>query len=245
MFTRGLLIGLAITAAHAAKSSSSTEKLLELTDDTLLGALEEHKLMLLTVGVEGCQPCDMYEKRLKQAQKELRVKSTGSVTLAKMTIVSQDSPVIGNIVQGQLSLPKLLIFRDGEAMDFDGEPTKAGIVEVMLREMARDTILTLKSVKQTERFLHLDSWSAQHDEEKPPRVVGFFPSNATAGYAVFASMARKLQGMISFGEVFDPALQKKVHDLHIYLPNTSPNLPHDLIPLPSRTNRYAVLIAFA
>ena len=87
-------------------------------------------------------------------------------------------------------------------MDFDGEPTKAGMVEVMLREMSRDTILTLKSVKQTERFLHLDSWSTQHaDEPKPPRVVGFFPSNTTAGYAVFQSMARKLQDMISFGEV--------------------------------------------
>jgi hypothetical protein len=36
---------------------------------------------------------------------------------------------------------------------------------------------------------------------QPPRVVGFFPSNETAGYAVFKSMTRKLQGMISFGEV--------------------------------------------
>jgi len=58
--------------------------------------------------------------------------------------------------------------------------------------------------------LHLDSWSTQHaDEEKPPRCVGFFPSNETAGYAVFRSMAGKLQGMIAFGEVFDAALQKK------------------------------------
>jgi len=196
--------------AFAAKSSASNEVLLQLTDETLLDALSEHKLMLLSVTVDGCEPCALYAKRMKQAQKELRVKSTGTVTLAELTIKSQDSPVIGNIVQGQLSLPKLLIFRDGEAMDFDGEPTKAGIVEVMLREMSRDSVLTLKSVKQTERFLHLDSWSAQHgDEEKPPRVVGFFPSNETAGYAVFKSMTRKLQGMISFGEVFDPQLQKK------------------------------------
>ena len=166
--------------------------------------------MLVTIGVKDCQPCALYEKRLKQAQASLRVKSTGAVTLAKMTIESQDSPVIANIVQGQLSLPKLLIFRDGEAMDFDAEPTKEGIVEVMLREMSRENILTLKSVKQTERFLHLDSWSTQHaDEEKPPRVVGFFPNNATAGYAVFKEAASKLQGMMTFGEVFDPALQKK------------------------------------
>jgi hypothetical protein len=131
-------------------------------------------------------------------------------TLAKLTITSQDSPVIGQIVQGQLTLPKLLIFRDGEAMDFDGRLDKAGVVETMLREVSRDSILTLRTVKQTERFLHLDSWAAQHsDEEKPPRVVGFFPSNETAGYAVFAAMARKLQGMVSFGEVFDSALQKK------------------------------------
>ena len=68
-------------------------------------------------------------------------------------------------------------------MDFDGEVSKTGVVEVMLREMSRDTVQTLKSVKQTERFLHLDSWSAQHsEEEQPPRVVGFFPSNQTKGY---------------------------------------------------------------
>ena len=210
---RGCLVLLAVGAlavAHAAKSSSSSEQLLELTDSTLQKALNEHKLMLVTIGVKDCQPCALYEKRLKQAQASLRVKSTGAVTLAKMTIESQDSPVIANIVQGQLSLPKLLIFRDGEAMDFDAEPTKEGIVEVMLREMSRENILTLKSVKQTERFLHLDSWSTQHaDEEKPPRVVGFFPSNATAGYAVFKEAASKLQGMMTFGEVFDPALQKK------------------------------------
>ena len=103
-----------VAVATAAKSSASTEKLLELTDETLQDALNEHKLMLISIGVDGCEPCALYEKRMKQAQKEIRVKSTGSVTLAKLTITSQDSPVIGNIVQGQLSLPKLLIFRDGE-----------------------------------------------------------------------------------------------------------------------------------
>ena len=65
------------------------------------------------------------------------MKGAGGVTLAKLTISSQDSPNIGNIVQGQLTLPKLLVFRDGEAMDFDGEPTQAGMVEVMMREQSR------------------------------------------------------------------------------------------------------------
>ena len=79
-------------------------------------------------------------------------------------------------------------------MDYDGELTKESIVQVMLREYSRPSVQELKSVKQAERFLHLDTWSAQHsDEEKPPRVVGFFPSNQTAGYAVFRSTAQKLQ----------------------------------------------------
>jgi len=200
-----------VASAVAAKGKSAAgEPLLELTDDTLQAALDEHKLMLLTIGVDGCEPCAIFEKRMSLAKKELRVKSSGSVTLAKLTISSQNSPVIGNIVQGQLTLPKLLIFRDGEAMDYDAEPTKVGMGEAMLREISRDSVLLLKNVKQVARFLYIDSWSAQHaDEEKPPRIVGFFPSNETAGYAVFASMARKLQGMISFGEIFDPTLQKK------------------------------------
>ena len=208
---RSLVLLLAFGVAHAAKKSSSSpgEPLLALTDQTLQAALDEHPLMLLTIGVEGCEPCAVYERMIMAAGKEIRAQSKGRVALAKLTIESQDSPVIGNIVQGQMTLPKLLIFREGEAMDFDGQPTKQSIVEVMLREMSRTTILTLKSVKQTERFLHLDSWAQQHDEEKPPRVVGFFPSNTSAAYGVFKSTARKLQGMISFGEVFDPALQKK------------------------------------
>ena len=205
---QAMLLLLSFCTTLAAKAAPG-EPLLALTDGTLQAALEENPLMLLTIGVEGCEPCAMYERRMQAAGKEIRAQSQGKVALAKLTIESQNSPVIGNIVQGQMTLPKLLIFRDGEAMDFDGEPTKARIVELMLREISRTTILTLKSVKQTERFLHLDSWSTQHDEEKPPRVVGFFPSNTTAAYQVFLQTARKLQGMISFGEVFDPALQKK------------------------------------
>ena len=86
----------------------------------------------------------------------------------------------------RLASPQVLIFRDGEAMDFVGDPAeKASIVEVMLREVSRDSIQTLKTVKQAERFLHLDSWSSLHsDEEQPPRVVGFFPSNSTPTYQV-------------------------------------------------------------
>ena len=197
-------------AAGAAKKSSSSYKLLDLADDTLLPAAAEHKLLLVAVGVSDCQPCRQVERVMEKAGAELRVKAPDAgVRLAKLTILSQDSPTIGNIVQGQLTIPKVLLFRDGEALDFNGELSKAGIVAEMLRQVSRETILTLKSVKQAERFLHLDTWSATHDEEKASRVVGFFPSNATAGYEVFASTARKLQGMIAFGACFDPALQKK------------------------------------
>ena len=52
-----LLIALA-TAAKKGSKAPKPEPLLALTDDTLLDALEEHKLMLLTVGVEGCVPCE-------------------------------------------------------------------------------------------------------------------------------------------------------------------------------------------
>ena len=208
---RLLIVISSLSLSLTAKAKSTPEEpLLALNDDNLLTALKQYPLMLISIGIEGCEPCAQQERMLLKAKKELRVKSSGTVTLAKYTIVSQDSPVIGTIVGGQLTIPKLIIFREGEAMDFDGELSKAGVVEVMLREMSRDTVQTLKSVKQTERFLHLDSWSATHaDEEQPPRVVGFFPSNETAGYAIFRSMARKLQGMIAFGEVFDGALQKK------------------------------------
>jgi hypothetical protein len=191
-------------------AKAKPEELLQLTDDTLEAALAVHPLMLVNVGVPDCGPCNLVSKKMRAAGKELRAKAPG-VTLAQLTITTQDSPVIGKIVQGALTLPKVLIFRDGEAMDFIGDPAeKASIVEVMLREVSRDSIQTLKTVKQAERFLHLDSWSSLHsDEEQPPRVVGFFPSNSTPTYQVFRETAAKLQGMIAFGECFDAPIQKK------------------------------------
>lgn len=180
---RLVLSALLLPPTLAAKAKP--EELLQLTDDTLEAALAAHPLMLVNVGIPDCGPCNLVSKKMRAAGKELRAKAPG-VTLAQLTITSQDSPVIAKIVQGALTLPKVLIFRDGEAMDFIGDPAdKASIVEVMLREVSRDSIQTLKTVKQAERFLHLDSWSSLHsDEEQPPRVVGFFPSNSTPTYQV-------------------------------------------------------------
>ena len=114
------------------------------------------------------------------------------------------------VASSQLTLPKLIIFKEGEALDYTGEFSKQSVIDTMIRESSRDTVQTLRTVKQAERFLHLDSWSTQHaDEEKPPRVVGFFPSNRSQAYGVFRDSARKLQGLISFGECFDAAMQKK------------------------------------
>ena len=211
-----LLLAALPTHVSAAKKKSGSKKsseepILELTDATVEDELKKNPLMLISFTVPGCADCELVAKALRQAKAELRVQSADSVTLAQLTITSQESPAVARITQGQLQLPKLLVFRDGEAMDYTGtELTKKDIVSTMLREYSRPSVQALSSVKQTERFLHLDSWSAQHaDEEQPPRVVGFFPSNGTAGYAVYRAMASKLQGMISFGECFDPVIQKK------------------------------------
>ena len=211
-----LLLAALPTHVSAAKKKSGSKKsseepILELTDATVEDELKKNPLMLISFTVPGCADCELVAKALRQAKAELRVQSADSVTLAQLTITSQESPAVARITQGQLQLPKLLVFRDGEAMDYTGtELTKKDIVSTMLREYSRPSVQALSSVKQTERFLHLDSWSAQHaDEEQPPRVVGFFPNNSTAGYAVFASMARKLQGMIAFGECFDAPIQTK------------------------------------
>jgi len=209
-----LLLCLAASRTAAAKAkgkkSDAADELLYLTDSTLEVALEAHPLLLISVSVPGCGVCDAVDKRLRKAAPELRVKAKAAVKLGQLRIDSPDSPVLGRIVQGALSLPKLIVFREGEALDYTGDDSKESIVKTMLALASRDTVQTLRSVKQAERFLHLDSWSSQHaDEEKPPRVVGFFPSNASAAYPVFRDTARKLQGLISFGECFDAAMQRK------------------------------------
>ena len=208
-------------AAKAKKKSDAADELLYLTDSTLEAALEAHPLLLISVSVPGCGVCDAVDKRLRKAAPELRVKAKAAVKLGQLRIDSPDSPVLGRIVQGALSLPKLIVFREGEALDYTGDDSKESIVKTMLALASRDTVQTLRSVKQArspsshndtasgpdalpservprpqaERFLHLDSWSSQHaDEEKPPRVVGFFPSNASAAYPVFRDTARKAAG---------------------------------------------------
>ena len=85
---------------------------------------------------------------MRTAGGELRVKAKSAVAVARLMITSQNSPTIARVVQGQLTLPKLIIFREGEAMDYTGDVTKESIVKTMLRETSRDTIQTFKSVKQ-------------------------------------------------------------------------------------------------
>jgi len=50
----------------------------------------------------------------------------------------------------QLTLPKLIVFKEGEAIDFLGELTKASVVESMLRELSRETVQTLRTAKQVQ-----------------------------------------------------------------------------------------------
>ena len=111
---------LLLLAAVASGAKAKGEALVDLSDDTLADALAQHPLMLVSVGVPDCDVCARADRVLRKAIPELRVKSNVPVTLARLTITSHDSPVIAKIVQGQLTLPKLIVFREGEAKDYDG-----------------------------------------------------------------------------------------------------------------------------
>jgi len=134
--------------AKAKKKSDVADELLYLTDSTLEAALEAHPLLLISVSVPGCGVCDAVDKRLRKAAPELRVKAKAAVKLGQLRIDSPDSPVLGRIVQGALSLPKLIVFREGEALDYTGDDSKESIVKTMLALASRDTVQTLRSVKQ-------------------------------------------------------------------------------------------------
>ena len=111
---------LLLLPALVSGAKAKGDALLELTDNTLADALAEHPLMLVSVGVPECDVCARTDRMLRKAIADLRVKSNKPVTLARLLITSQDSPVIAKIVQGQLTLPKLIVFREGEAKDYDG-----------------------------------------------------------------------------------------------------------------------------
>ena len=60
------LVG-ALCLASAAKTVAE-EPLLALTDANLLEAIAEHKLMLLSIGIEGCVPCEVQEQMHRHAR---------------------------------------------------------------------------------------------------------------------------------------------------------------------------------
>ena len=126
-------------AAKAKKKSDVADELLYLTDSTLKAALEAHPLLLISVSVPGCGVCDAVDKRLRKAAPELRVKAKAAVKLGQLRIDSPDSPVLGRIVQGALSLPKLIVFREGEALDYTGDDSKESIVKTMLALASRES----------------------------------------------------------------------------------------------------------
>ena len=201
-----------VAGAVASQGSVVDDELLHLDDASLNEALVKHPKLIVNVNtVAPCLACDALADVLKSAAPEIRVKTKDAVKLAEIKIEREDMDNLNNLISGALSLPKLILFREGEPLDYAGESyTKEEIVKTVLYEASRDTVMTLRTVKMAERFLNLDSWSLQHqDEEKKPRAVGFFPSNATAGYRVFYETSLKLQGLVQFAACFNPAIQKK------------------------------------
>jgi len=163
-------------AAKAKKKSDVADELLYLTDSTLEAALEAHPLLLISV--PGCGVCDAMDKRLRKAAPELRVKAKAAVKLGQLRIDSPDSPVLGRIVQGALSLPKLIVFREGEALDYTGDDSKESIVKAMLALASRDTVQTLRSVKQAR------SPSSHNTASRPRRTTSRARPAPRAGRAV-------------------------------------------------------------
>ena len=98
-----LLLAALPHAACAKKKSgskkSAEEPILELTDATVEDALKKNPLMLISFTVPGCADCELVAKALRQAKAELRVQSADSVTLAQLTITSQESPAVAVITR--------------------------------------------------------------------------------------------------------------------------------------------------
>ena len=67
---RGVLAVLVGSAALVCGAKSAEDPLVSLNDDNLLDGIAKHKLMLLLIGVEGCEPCAMQERMLIKAKKE-------------------------------------------------------------------------------------------------------------------------------------------------------------------------------
>ena len=65
-FLFAALVGLALAAKK--KAADDDFELLELVDDTLEASLAENPLMLVSIGVPNCGPCNAVNKKLKQVR---------------------------------------------------------------------------------------------------------------------------------------------------------------------------------
>lgn len=193
-------------------------------------------LVLLTAGADVCgADCEEVGAMVHEAALELRLKDA-SIKIFR-TVLDPRHPLPADILRllGTMPLlPSIFIFKAGEPTDFASlaasrrrgaeemsdaggdlapryglPPSAKALVSRLLAERALEVVQPLRTARQVERFLHLDSWAASHATEEPTRVVGFFRSTSAARYHVFERAAAKVQGLVSFGVCTDSALQTR------------------------------------
>ena len=99
------------------------------TDDTFKETIKKHKMVVVDCWAGWCQPCRMIAPSVEQLAKEL----SGKVVFGKLDV---DSNVATPSEYGIMSIPTLLIFKNGEHVDtIIGAVPKSMIKEAIERHM--------------------------------------------------------------------------------------------------------------
>lgn len=101
--------------------------MLEVTDDRLLQAIPQQGMALVDFGAPWCPPC----RALLPVLKELHEELGGSVAILKVNV--DESPESAAAF-GVLSMPTVVVFRDGQPVDkFVGLRSKEAYRAALLR----------------------------------------------------------------------------------------------------------------
>lgn len=109
--------------------NGTIDKPVVVTDDTFKETIRKHQMVVVDCWAGWCQPCRMIAPSVEQLAKEL----SGKVVFGKLDV---DANVATPSEYGIMSIPTLLIFKNGEHVDtIIGAVPKSMIKEAIERHM--------------------------------------------------------------------------------------------------------------
>jgi len=164
---------------------SQEDDVLVLTNENFDLVLSENKLILVEFYAPWCGHCKKLAPEFAQAATELK----GIAPIAKVDADDDNNRPLAQRF-GVRGFPTLKLFRDGKAIDYEGDRSAGAIVSYM-KKQALPAVIKLETIEDATQFSTAERVA----------VIGFFAEEATTEYTIFQDTADKLRGIYTFGAI--------------------------------------------